>query len=99
MSLRDHFLPEAEASTIAARLQAAGAVKCDHGWSPSCPLCGVRCDVERLEDRVWWEGGVRHVETVLEKRGPWRVIPWAERVAWAERVDALIRRDEEKKRD
>lgn len=100
MSLRAAMVEDPTSVEIAARLNAAGAMVCEHGLEPCVLRCGVRCNppTRRVGTRQFTYVGTDGFETfraepVYERGGPWEVIPEAERVAWAEHVDALTARD------
>lgn len=80
--MRAAFVDHPPSAEIAAALEAAGAAACSHGRNPCLLRCGVRCDVRRLPDIVTeLPAGGSWTEIVHEKAGPWRVIPWQERMA------------------
>lgn len=82
-----------DSAAIAARLEAEGATCCEHRKNPCTDQCGVRCTVKRLPDTVARDGDTVQITANYKKWGPWQVIPFEERLAWAERVDAIRARD------
>lgn len=86
MALRLHMVIDPPSAATAARLEAEGATCCEHGRNPCALRCGVRCAIRRLEDRTHREGNTLTIEAVYEKTGPWRVIPYEERLATLTRL-------------
>lgn len=75
---------------IAVKLSLARAFVCEHGRNPCNQYCGVRArNVAELPPKVTIVGDMRLYETRGTLLGFWEVIPYADRVAWAARVNAI----------